>query len=98
MFKRCERGIRLSVDVQTSEGLCSKLDCTPILDICLANLSSAVRGYGMKQCASFTELTQQRRNQWTEPALFSLPHLQDIVLLNSQTKEIGKRRIISSSL
>ena len=35
MFKRCERGIRVSVDVQTSEGLCLKLDCTPTLDIFL---------------------------------------------------------------
>ena len=40
----------------------------------MANLFS-VPGYGMKQCASFTELTRQRRNQWTEPALSSLPHL-----------------------
>ena len=95
MFKRCERGIRVSVDVQTSEGLCSKLDCTLILDIFLANLFS-VPGYGMKQCASFTELTQQRRNQWTEPALSSLPHLEELFFL--QTKVIGKRRIISSSL
>ena len=49
----------------------------------------SVPGYGLKQGASFTELTQQRRNQWTEPALSSLPHLQDIVLLANQGKRDG---------